>query len=105
MTCLLNTRLVGRLTARLMRMPGRPRLRLLQNTAANLSRQLGNQLLWRQEYLRVLLQQSREVLEQRMLGTKEIKLMVSLLLFHQVRKELSAVARYELRGQFDDVQF
>ena len=51
-----------------------------------------------------LLEEAREVLEQRVLRPQEVELVVALLPVHQVGQELAAVARHELRRQLDHVQ-
>lgn len=51
-------------------------------------------------YLCVLLQQTGEVVEERVLGAQEVKLVVSLLPIHQVSQELPPVPGHKLGRQF-----
>lgn len=55
-------------------------------------------------YLGVLLHQLGEVIEEAVLGPQEVKLVVPLLLLHQLGEKLTSVPRHELGCQLDHVQ-
>ena len=55
-------------------------------------------------YLGVLLHQLGEVVEEAVLRAEEVKLVVPLLLLHELSEELTSVASDKLGSQFDDVQ-
>lgn len=57
---------------------------------------LGQLLIRQKLHLGVLLQQLGEVLEERVLRSEKVKLVVALLSVHQTRQELTAVTSYEL---------
>lgn len=65
-------------------------------------------LLWKEspcwEYLCVLLHQLGEVVEEAVLGAKEIKLVVPLLLLHELGEELPPVPGHKLRRELHHVQ-
>lgn len=65
-------------------------------------------LLWKKspclEYLCVLLHQLGEIVEEAVLGAKEIKLVIPLLLLHELGEELPPVAGHELRRELHHVQ-
>lgn len=56
------------------------------------------------EYLRVLLNQLREVVKQAVLRAKEVKLIVPLLFLHQLRQELPPIPSHKLRRQLHHIQ-
>lgn len=55
-------------------------------------------------HLGVLLHQFGEVVEEAVLRTQEVELVVPLLLLHELREELAAVTRHELSRQLYHVQ-
>ena len=55
-------------------------------------------------YLGVLLHQLGEVVEEAVLWPQEVKLVVPLLLLHELGQELPAVAGDKLGGELDDVE-
>lgn len=55
-------------------------------------------------YLSVLLHQLGEVVEEAVLRSQEVKLVVSLFFLHELCEELAPVASHKLGGQLDNIQ-
>ena len=65
--------------------------------------QPGQKLLGRNQDLSVLLYQFGEIVEQAVLRTQKVELIVPLFAIHQICQKLSSVTRHELSGQFDNI--
>jgi hypothetical protein len=69
---------------------------IIQNEFPRLQRQVLHNVFGWDEYFCILLQQLGKVLKERVLGTKEVKLVVPLLPCHQSGEKLTTITSYEL---------